>query len=185
MYDWNLESWRQNFYTYYGWPHHYFYRLPQNVVSSPLPAQMRVTSNQQDIKLNANKSLCKIVKEASGLPVKESKGVCQISIHREDLTVLQKGVKLPGEMLSLMLSADIAEINHIAYLTAEFALLQDEVNPVIDRVRQAGLLVSALHNHWIFEKPRILYLHFQGSGNPADLAAGVRQAVNATRFSNR
>ncbi|MFC7442727.1 DUF1259 domain-containing protein [Laceyella putida] len=40
--------------------------------------------------------------------------------------------------------------------------------------------VSALHNHWLYERPRVLYLHFQGTGDPARLAAGVRRAMNAT-----
>lgn len=130
--------------------------------------------------LAADANLCRQVRQASGLPVTEAKGFCQISLNRNELAVRQAGTKLPGEMLGLALSADIAVVNGQGHLTAEFALLEKEINPVISRVRQAGFTVSALHNHWLYERPRILYLHFQATGDPATLAAGLRRAIDAT-----
>ncbi|MBN2909508.1 DUF1259 domain-containing protein [Polycladomyces sp. WAk] len=41
--------------------------------------------------------------------------------------------------------------------------------------------MSAIHNHWIHEKPRIIYLHFQGIGNMRDLARTVKAAIQATK----
>lgn len=133
--------------------------------------------------MSAEGAFCEKIRNASGLPVSEEKGICHISIEREELGVTLQGVKLPKELLELELLADIAEVDGKGYLTAEFALLQKEINPVIDRVRQAGFTVSALHNHWVYEEPRIMYLHFQASGDPIQLAKGVRSAVDVIKRS--
>ncbi|MDR6227201.1 DUF1259 domain-containing protein [Desmospora profundinema] len=130
--------------------------------------------------LHAEESFCQQIKQETGLPATLEKGICTIIIPREDIKARLEGVPLPGEMLDLELSAHIIKTGKKGYLTAEFALLEKEINPVIDRVRQSGISVSALHNHWIHEHPRILYLHFQGSGDPVELATTVKQAVQAT-----
>ncbi len=56
----------------------------------------------------------------------------------------------------------------------EFGKLnEDEVNPVMSALLSNGLEVTALHNHFFFESPRIFYMHVHGNGKAAELARMV------------
>src|SRR6187455_992658 len=57
-------------------------------------------------------------------------------------------------------------------------LLEDEVNPAMSAALDAGLEVTALHNHFFFESPRVMYMHIGGTGNAATLAAGVKKVLD-------
>ena len=63
-------------------------------------------------------------------------------------------------------------------LMGDLVLLEDEVNPVMSALLQNGLEVTALHNHFFFESPRIFFMHVHGHGKPADLAREVKPAVD-------
>src|SRR5229473_1210757 len=57
-------------------------------------------------------------------------------------------------------------------------LLQEEVNPVMSALLEHGLDVTALHNHFFWEQPRIFYMHIHGHGKATDLAARVKPALD-------
>jgi len=57
-------------------------------------------------------------------------------------------------------------------------LLEDEVNPVMSALLANGLEVTALHNHFFFESPRIFYMHVHGHGKAADLARMAKPAID-------
>ncbi|CAM5215529.1 hypothetical protein UACE39S_06023 [Ureibacillus acetophenoni] len=63
-----------------------------------------------------------------------------------------------------------------ALCLGETVLLEEEVNPFMTRLRELGIKVTALHNHWMFEKPRLMYMHFQSIDQPLDFARKVRKA---------
>lgn len=63
-----------------------------------------------------------------------------------------------------------------ALCLGETVLLEEEVNPFMSRLREFGIKVTALHNHWMFEKPRLMYMHFQSIDQPLDFARKVRRA---------
>jgi len=56
--------------------------------------------------------------------------------------------------------------------------LEDEVNPVMSALLENGLEVTALHNHFFFESPRIFYMHVHGHGKAADLAKMAKPALD-------
>lgn len=61
----------------------------------------------------------------------------------------------------------------------ESVLLQREVNPMLDALRRRGLIVTAFHNHWLFEEPRLMYMHWENVGmSPFDFA---RNSIEAAR----
>src|SRR4051812_14403203 len=62
-------------------------------------------------------------------------------------------------------------------MMGDLVLLEDEVNPVMSALLDNGLEVTALHNHFFFETPRIFYMHVHGHGRAADLAAKVKPAL--------
>jgi hypothetical protein len=57
-------------------------------------------------------------------------------------------------------------------------VLTEEVNPVMSAVLQNGLDVTALHNHFFWEQPRIFHMHVHGMGSAADLAKRVKPAID-------
>ena len=58
----------------------------------------------------------------------------------------------------------------------ETVLLQDEVNPLLTELRKRNILVTAVHNHWLFEQPRAMYMHFESIEPPLDFARKIREA---------
>ncbi len=69
-----------------------------------------------------------------------------------------------------------------AVLMSDTVLLQEEVNPLISAAQANGLEVSAIHNHFFYEEPRIFYMHVHGMGSVADLATRYAAAIRATKL---
>jgi hypothetical protein len=104
--------------------------------------------------------------------------VLKVNIPRGDLKVTVDGVATPtsfgfGGWLA-MTSGEKGQ--HV--MMGDLVLLQEEVNPVMSALLDNGLEVTALHNHFFFEQPRIFYMHVHGMGKPADLAMKVKPAVD-------
>jgi len=65
-----------------------------------------------------------------------------------------------------------------AMVMGELVLFEDEVNPVMSAALESGLEVTALHNHFLFDNPRVMFLHIAGEARGADLARGVRKCLD-------
>jgi hypothetical protein len=63
----------------------------------------------------------------------------------------------------------------------DIVLLEDEVSPAMSAALDNGLEVTALHNHFFFEAPRVMYMHIGGHGEAAKLATAVRKVIDAQR----
>jgi hypothetical protein len=63
-------------------------------------------------------------------------------------------------------------------MMGDLVVLEDEVNPVMSALLDNGLEVTAVHNHFFFESPRIFYMHVHGHGKAADLARMAKPAVD-------
>jgi len=63
----------------------------------------------------------------------------------------------------------------------ETVLLQEEVNPLLTELRKRDIIVTAIHNHWLFEEPRAMYMHFESVEPPLDFARKVRAAFRVLR----
>jgi hypothetical protein len=62
----------------------------------------------------------------------------------------------------------------------DLPLLEKEVNPVISALLEANIQVTALHNHFFYEQPRIMFMHIGGMGDPVKMAQGIRNALDKT-----
>lgn len=67
-------------------------------------------------------------------------------------------------------------------LMADLVLCQDEVNPVLSVIMDYGFDVTALHNHYFFDQPRLAFLHLSGVGKLAELSQGVKKLLDTVRL---
>ena len=103
--------------------------------------------------------------------------VLKINIPRNDLHVVVEGVATPtpfgfGGWLAMTKGTGGMDV-----MMGDLVLTEDEVNPVMAALLTNGLDVTALHNHFLFDTPRIFYMHVHGHGNAADLAMKVKPAL--------
>src|SRR5262245_13306385 len=87
-------------------------------------------------------------------------------------------VKVGGSM-GLTTWAAFSGSDDLAAVDGDFIMTANEVQPVLHALRKAGIHIVALHNHMIGEQPAFYFTHFWGKGKEADLAAGVRTALDA------
>ena len=66
----------------------------------------------------------------------------------------------------------------------DFAVLEDELQGVLKELRAANINVVAIHNHTVAEHPRFIFLHYWAKGRVAELAAGLKRALDLTSPSN-
>ncbi len=67
-----------------------------------------------------------------------------------------------------------------AAINGDFAMTEEEVNPVIRALRENGIEVVSLHNHTLGEEPRLFYMHFWANDDAETLARGLRAALDET-----
>lgn len=104
--------------------------------------------------------------------------VLKVNIPRSDLKVTVNGVATPtsfgfGGWLALTKGEKGSNV-----MMGDLVLLEEEVNPVMSALLDNGLEVTALHNHFFWETPRIFYMHVHGMGKPDELARKVKPAID-------
>ncbi|RYU61329.1 DUF1259 domain-containing protein [Methylolobus aquaticus] len=96
----------------------------------------------------------------------------KVSVPRADLNVTVAGVHMIPPM-GLTSWAAFAKSGSATQVTGDLVLLEDQVSPVLDAVLAGGLEVTALHNHFLWDTPRVMFMHIAGQGNEDKLAAAV------------
>src|SRR5437870_5910709 len=104
--------------------------------------------------------------------------VLKINVPRNDLHVKIAGYAVPtpfgfGGWFAMTKGDDGEEV-----MMGDLVLTQDEVNPVMSALLEHGLEVTALHNHFFWEDPRVFFMHIHGHGKAVDLANQIKPALD-------
>jgi len=99
-------------------------------------------------------------------------GVFKVSVPRSDLAVTIGGVRMTPPM-GLTSWASFKKMGGDTLVMGDMVLLEDQVNPVLSAALDNGLEVTALHNHFFWDSPRVMFMHIGGMGDEAGLAAAV------------
>jgi hypothetical protein len=103
-------------------------------------------------------------------------GMFKVSYGRP---VKMHGVTM-GDAMGVNTWAGFAGTDDSAVVDGDFAVLENELQPVLKSLRSAGINILAIHQHMTNEEPRTLFLHYWGQGKAQDLAKAVRAAVSLT-----
>jgi hypothetical protein len=106
-----------------------------------------------------------------------NEGVFKVTAPRNDLPVSVDGWKMPPFMGLTTWAAFIEGKQAEAMVAGDLVLFEDEVNPVMSAALDAGLSVTALHNHFFFDDPKVYFMHIGGEGALDKLAGGVKAAL--------
>ncbi|MBI1806859.1 MAG: DUF1259 domain-containing protein [Ignavibacteria bacterium] len=102
----------------------------------------------------------------------------QFSIPRAE-TITEHGAEIPA-LLGMATAINIQKAGEKAATTGDFVLLADEVNPVVKALTEHGIAVTAIHNHMLYDSPRLFMVHFWGYDQPENLARGLKAALDKT-----
>lgn len=106
-------------------------------------------------------------------------GVYKVTIGRPDVTLTDHGVPV-STFMGFNTWMAFQGTKEKAAVAGDFAMLEDEVGPVIQTLVQHGIEVVAVHNHMAHETPRVFFLHFWGVGPVETLARGLKAGLEQT-----
>lgn len=129
------------------------------------------------------------VDELTGLKGKmnEKEGVYKVTFPRDDVKITVDGWTMPPFMGLGTWAAFTKAAHTEAMVMGDTVLFEDEVNAAMSAALDNGLSVTALHNHFFFDHPKVYFMHIEGEGSIDKLAAAVRKvydSIKQTRASN-
>src|SRR5882757_188548 len=103
-------------------------------------------------------------------------GVYRVGMPRTDLQVMLDGVSLKP---TFALGSWVAfkPMGHEAMVMGDLVLTENEIQPVMKKLQDGGLEITALHNHLLRAQPATFYMHLEGHGAPVTLADAVHEAL--------
>jgi hypothetical protein len=123
------------------------------------------------------------IDELTGLKGKmnQQEGVYKITFPRADVKVSVDGWPMPPFMGLGTWAAFTKGSKTEAIMMGDTVLFEDEVNPALSAALDNGLEVTALHNHFFFDHPKVYFMHIGGSGTLTQLAGGVRKVYDTIK----
>lgn len=115
---------------------------------------------------------------------KNNGGIYQVSAPRAEI-VREGGMQIPNSMgVATALNFQPTGAGRAA-ITGDFVLVAAEVNPVIQALKESGIIVTALHSHMLNEQPRLFFMHFWAHDDAIKLARGLRAALDKTNSASQ
>ncbi len=116
------------------------------------------------------------IDQALGRSGQKTGDVYRLGFPRTDLHVSIAGVEIKAG-LALGSWAAFSGNDNDATVMGDLVLLENELTPVMKKLRAAGFDITAVHNHVLNEMPRVIYLHYMGHGKSVDLAKSLHAAL--------
>ena len=107
-------------------------------------------------------------------------GVYRVGLGRSDLKVTLDGVQIKPP-LALGSYLAFQKRGSDGMVMGDLVLTHEEVNPVMQKLVEGGIEITALHNHLLRSSPATMYMHFLGHGDPAKLAGVLRTALSESK----
>ena len=111
-------------------------------------------------------------------------GVVRIGWPRNDVPLKVDGIPLKP-FAGLGSWAAFTKAPHGAMAMGDTVVFEDEVTPAMDAAFANGLEVTGLHNHFLFDEPKVYFMHVGGTGEPERLASGVKAVWDAIKAVRR
>jgi len=118
------------------------------------------------------------VEEVLGKNGKRSGQILSYSIPRNE-KLMESGMEMPPA-IGMATGINFQMEGNTAAITGDFVLMASEVNPVVKALTEHGIVVTAIHNHMLFDDPRLFMMHFWAVADPEKLAYGLKAALDKT-----
>src|SRR5438094_6491891 len=123
------------------------------------------------------------IDELTGLKGKmnDKEGVYKVTFPRNDVKVVVDGWTMPPFMGLGTWAAFTKGAHTEAMVMGDTVLFEDEVNAAMSAAFDNGLSVTALHNHFFFDQPKVYFMHIEGEGSVDQLAGAVKKMYDAIK----
>jgi hypothetical protein len=123
------------------------------------------------------------IDELTGLKGKmnEKEGVYKVTFPRNDIKIIVDGWTMPPFMGLGTWAAFTKGMHTEAMVMGDTVLFEDEVNSAMSAALDNGLSVTALHNHFFFDHPKVFFMHIEGEGTIEKLASAVKKVYDTTK----
>src|SRR5207249_2743045 len=111
----------------------------------------------------------------------EKEGVYKVTFPRNDVKVVVAGWTMPPFMGLGTWAAFTKGAHAEAMVMGDTVLFEDEVNAAMIAALDNGLSVTALHNHFFFDQPKVFFMHIEGEGTVEKLASAVKKVYDTTK----
>ncbi|WP_307258329.1 DUF1259 domain-containing protein [Oikeobacillus pervagus] len=131
---------------------------------------------------NDRKFLCReFARILDGIGSLDENGVCLVQRFRDlDFTILGRETRSPLVLPQFFTFENLDRKGNALNL-GETVLLEKEINPLLTELRKRDIIVTAIHNHWLFDEPRAMYMHFESIEPPLDFARKIRSAFRVLK----
>src|SRR5438067_10668395 len=127
------------------------------------------------------------IDELTGLKGKmnEKEGAYKVTFPRNDVKVVVDGWTMPPFMGLATWAAFTKGAHAEAMMMGDTVLFEDEVNAAMAAALDTGLSVTALHNHFFLDQPKVFFMHIEGEGSVDDMARAVKKVYDSVKLIRR
>ena len=135
------------------------------------------------MKGNTTMSSCQQLADIIGGEVITAAPVCIVQrLRNNNATILGTRTRSPLSLPSALSFEN--NKNGRTLNLGETVIRQNEINPFLSALRRRGITVITVHNHWLFDNPRLMYIHFEKIENPIVFANATRDALMVLKNNN-
>lgn len=106
-------------------------------------------------------------------------GICKVTVPRTDIDFTIMDIPSQAMLHHMFTFEPIPNVTQRTLNLGEMVLLQEEVPFVVRQLSQQGILISGIHNHWLFDEPHLIYIHMEARMRPREFAQSVADTLAA------